>query len=224
MVQKGFMKEFEDSYRYNKLASRLVNDLKDKGITNDRVLEAIYRVPRQFFMPSDLEYMAYEDEAFPIGEGQTISQPYTVAYQTQLLDVQQTDKVLEIGTGSAYQAVILAVLADEVFSIERQRKLFEKNREFKYVAQFTNLYFFYGDGYEGLPEFAPFDKILITAAAPYIPPKLIQQLKAGGILVLPLGKGRPQKMMRITKKESGELDEEFFDSFLFVPMLEGTKD
>ena len=215
------MQQFEDTDHDKKLRRRLVNGIREKGINDVRVLEAINRIPRQFFMPAELADMAYEDRAFPIGEGQTISQPYTVAYQTQLLNVQSEDRILEIGSGSAYQAVILALLADEVFTIERQRKLFEKNREFDYLKRFENLFFFYGDGYEGLPQYAPFDKILITAAAPYVPPKLVEQLIWGGQMVLPLGKEQPQRMMRITKSENGEIREEYFEHFSFVPMLQG---
>src|SRR5215216_3344190 len=169
------MRKFEDTAHDQRLRARLADNIKEKGISDKRVLEAIRMIPRHYFMPADLEERAYEDRPFPIGEGQTISQPYTVAYQTQLLDLQSVDRVLEIGTGSAYQAVILAVLASEVFSIERQKKLYEKNIHFRYLKEFDNLYFFYGDGYKGLPEFAPYDKILITAAAPVVPLELLEQ-------------------------------------------------
>jgi protein-L-isoaspartate(D-aspartate) O-methyltransferase len=218
------MKEYKDTEHFKKLRTALVNGIRDKGIKDNRVLKAIYTIPRQFFMPLGLEDMSYEDRPFPIGEGQTISQPYTVAYQTELLDVQSADRVLEIGTGSGYQAAVLAVLAREVFSIERQKKLFEKHREFNYLKQFDNLYLFYGDGYEGLPDYAPFDKILITAAAPYIPPKLLEQLKWEGKIVLPLGEGKSQQMARITKLDNGEIMEEYFHNFSFVPMLSGKKE
>ncbi|MFL5742880.1 MAG: protein-L-isoaspartate(D-aspartate) O-methyltransferase [Flavisolibacter sp.] len=217
------MKEYKDTENFKKLRARLINGIRDKGIKDNRVLKAIYTIPRQFFMPLDLEDMSYEDRPFPIGEGQTISQPYTVAYQTELLDVQPDDRVLEIGTGSGYQAAVLAILAREVFSIERQKKLFEKHREFNYLKQF-DLYLFYGDGYEGLPDYAPFDKILITAAAPYIPPKLLEQLKWGGKMVLPLGEGKSQQMARIAKLDNGEIMEEYFHNFSFVPMLSGKKE
>jgi protein-L-isoaspartate(D-aspartate) O-methyltransferase len=218
------MVTYQDNDHFKKLRRRLVNQLRDKGITNNRVLQPFYSIPRQFFMPLHLQDMAYEDRPFPIGEGQTISQPYTVAYQTQLLEVQEDHRVLEIGTGSAYQATILALLASEVFSIERQRKLYEKNIHFRYLKEFPNLYLFYGDGYDGLCEFAPFDRILITAAAPFIPPKLIAQLKWNGKMVLPLGAEKPQKMVRITKLNDDEIQEEQFDNFSFVPMLQGTRD
>ena len=222
--RKQIMKEYKDTEHYKKLRTRLVNDIRDKGIDDAKVLKAIYTIPRQFFMPSNMEDMAYEDRPFPIGEGQTISQPYTVAYQTELLDVQPTNRVLEIGTGSGYQAAVLAVLAGEVFSLERQKKLFEKHREFNYLKQFDNLYLFYGDGFEGLPEYAPFDRILITAAAPYVPPKLLEQLKWSGKMVLPLGEGKTQQMARITKLDNGEIIEEYFHNFSFVPMLTGKKE
>lgn len=213
-----------DSDHFKKLRRRLVNQVREKGITNNRVLQALYSIPRHFFMPAHLEELAYDDRPFPIGEGQTISQPYTVAYQTQLLDVNEKHRVLEIGTGSAYQAAILAFLAAEVFSIERQRKLFEKYIHFRYLKEFPNLYLFFGDGYEGLEEFAPFDRILITAAAPYLPPKLLSQLNTGGKMVLPLGAEKPQHMVRITKVNDEETIEERFDNFSFVPMLQGTND
>ena len=215
------MKAYHDTPFFEKNRRSLVNSLRDKGISDPRVLEAIYSIPRQFFMPDDLQEEAYVDKAFPIGEGQTISQPYTVAYQTQLLDVQPASRVLEIGTGSAYQAVILAELARDVFSIERQQKLYLRNKHFHYLKMFNNLHLFYGDGYEGLPDYAPFDRILITAAAPVIPPALIEQLNTGGKMVLPLGKEHPQRMTRITKLPDGSLDEEQFADFLFVPMLKG---
>ena len=213
-----------DTPHHKKLRKQLVNGIRDKGITDLRVLEAIFSIPRQFFMRPDMEEMAYEDRAFPIGEGQTISQPYTVAYQTQLLDVNISHRVLEIGTGSAYQAVVLACLAFEVFSIERQRRFFERNRNFHYLKEFNNLYLYYGDGYEGLPQYAPFDRILVTAAAPFIPPKLVMQLKHGGKMVLPLGDDQSQQMVRITKQEDNTIMKEYFDNFRFVPMLPGRKE
>lgn len=203
---------------------RLVESLHDKGITDVRVLDALNAIPRQYFMNPELIDKAYEDKAFPIAEGQTISQPYTVAYQTQLLQVDPGNKVLEIGTGSTYQAAVLAAMGAEVYTIERQKKLFDKNRNFEYIRSFENIHFFYGDGYEGLPEYAPFDRILVTAAAPHVPPKLVEQLKRGGMMVLPLGVAPVQRMMRLTKLKNDELYEEFFDKFSFVPMLEGKKE
>lgn len=203
---------------------QLVESLQQKGITALRVLDALYAIPRQYFMNPELVDKAYEDKAFPIDEGQTISQPYTVAYQTQLLQVDPGNHVLEIGTGSAYQAAVLAAMGAEVYTIERQKRLFEKNKQFEYIHTFKNIHFFYGDGYEGLPEYAPFDRILVTAAAPEVPPKLVQQLKRGGMMVLPLGTAPVQRMMRITKLKNDQLYEEFFDKFSFVPMLSGKKE
>jgi protein-L-isoaspartate(D-aspartate) O-methyltransferase len=213
-----------DTPHHKKLRKQLVNGIRDKGITDPMVLEAIFDIPRHFFMRPDMEELAYEDKAFPIGEGQTISQPYTVAYQTQLLDVHSSHRVLEIGTGSAYQAVVLAYLAFEVFSIERQKKFFERNNNFYFLENFDNLYLFYGDGYEGLPEYAPFDRILITAAAPFVPPKLVMQLKEGGKMVLPLGDHESQRMVRIIKEKGGKVVQEYFDNFKFVPMLRGKEE
>ena len=215
------MQKFEDSYRHKGLRKKLIDSLRLKGITNEQVLDAMMNIPRHFFLDTALDHIAYQDRAFPIQEGQTISQPYTVAYQTQLFELEPHDKILEIGTGSAYQASVLAEMGAHVFTIERQKKLFELNKEFIFRKKYPNIKFFYGDGFEGLPTFAPFDKILITAAAPFIPPKLIQQLKPGGKMVLPLDDDGMQKMMRITKNEDGSYEEETFSNFSFVPMLKG---
>ena len=215
------MRPTQDTYRYKGLREKLVNEIRVKGISDERVLDAINEVPRHFFLDSAFGERAYEDKAFPIGEGQTISQPYTVAYQTQLLDLQPFMKVLEIGTGSAYQAVVLAKMGVQVYSIERQKKLFDANKQFQYLKSIPSIKLFYGDGYEGLPTFAPFDRVLITAAAPFIPPRLIEQLKPGGKMVIPVGDDKMQRMMRITKMENGAISEEVFDNFLFVPMLGG---
>lgn len=218
------MRTTEDSYLHKGMRKKLVDGIREKGITDENVLEAIMSVPRHFFLDSAFEKHAYEDRAFPIGEEQTISQPYTVAYQSQLLEIKPFDKVLEVGTGSAYQACILAELKAKVFSIERQKKLFEKNKQFKFLSKYPSLRMFFGDGFEGLPTYAPFDKIIITAAAPFIPEKLIAQLKPGGYMVLPLNEGELQRMLRIKKQSDGSLLEERFDQFSFVPMLEGKKD
>jgi protein-L-isoaspartate(D-aspartate) O-methyltransferase len=217
------MRPIEDSYRHKGLRKKLVETVRSKGITDEKVLEAIGNVPRHFFLDSAFDEVAYEDRAFPIGEGQTISQPYTVAYQTQLLEIKTFEKVLEIGTGSAYQAVILAAMGAQVYTIERQKKLFEQNKSFPFLKKYPSIKFFYGDGYEGLPTYAPFDKVLITAAAPEIPEKLIHQLKVKGMMVIPVGSGSVQRMMRISKLENGALKEEVFDNFSFVPMVEGKK-
>ena len=215
------MRKYEDSYRHKGLRKKLIDTLRSKGITDDQVLEAMNNIPRHFFLDSALDETAYEDRAFPISEGQTISQPYTVAYQTQLLMIKPTDKVLEIGTGSIYQASVLAEIGAKVFTIERQKKLFEKTKDFVLKAKYPNIKFFYGDGYEGLPTFAPFDKVIITAAAPFIPPKLIEQLKTGGKMVVPLNEDAHQRMLRLTKNADGSFSEEAFDNFSFVPMLTG---
>jgi protein-L-isoaspartate(D-aspartate) O-methyltransferase len=178
-------------------------------------------VPRHFFLDSAFDQQAYEDKAFPIGSGQTISQPYTVAYQTQLLQCRPFDKVLEIGTGSGYQCAVLASLGTQAFTIERQKPLFDANREFRYLHSFPNIKFFYGDGYEGLPTYAPFDRVIVTAAAPFIPTKLIDQMKIGGVMVIPVNEGDFQRMLRITRISADDINEEKFDLFSFVPMLEG---
>ena len=215
------MRNYEDSYRHKGLRKKLLDSLREKGITDENVLAAMMNIPRHFFLDTALEHIAYQDRAFPIGEGQTISQPYTVAYQTQLLEVAPYQKILEIGTGSAYQAIVLAEMGASVFTIERQRNLFESTKKFVLRSRYPNIKFFYGDGFEGLPTFAPFDKIIITAAAPFIPPKLIDQLKSGGSMIIPLEDNGRQKMMRITKNADGSIDEETFSNFSFVPMLKG---
>ena len=215
------MRKYEDTYRHKGLRKKLIDTLMAKGITDDKVLEAMNNIPRHYFLDSALDEIAYEDRAFPISEGQTISQPYTVAYQTQLLEVKANDKILEIGTGSIYQASVLAEMGAKVFTIERQKKLFEKTRQFIFKSKYPNLKFFYGDGFEGLPTYAPFDKVIITAAAPLIPPKLIDQLKTGGKMIIPLNEDEHQRMLRITKNADGSIMEEAFENFSFVPMLSG---
>ncbi|MBS1750134.1 MAG: protein-L-isoaspartate(D-aspartate) O-methyltransferase [Bacteroidetes bacterium] len=215
------MRKYVDEYRHKGLRRQLINSLRAKGITDEKVLEAMNNTPRHFFMDLALDRIAYEDRAFPIAKDQTISQPYTVAYQTQLLDVKPFEKVLEIGTGSAYQACILAQLGALVFTIERQKTLFDNNKSFEYLRKFPSIKFFYGDGFEGLPTFAPFDKIIITAAAEYVPPKLIEQLKPGGKMVIPVDENKVQRMLRLTRRAEGGADEERFDLFSFVRMREG---
>ncbi len=203
------------------MRKKLIDGIRDKGITDESVLDAMMAVPRHFFLDTALDHKAYEDKAFPIAEGQTISQPYTVAYQTALLKVKPYDRILEIGTGSAYQATLLAAMHAHVYTIERQRKLFDLNRDYVFKNKYPNIKFFYGDGFEGLPTYAPFNKIIITAAAPEIPPKLLEQLKVGGLMVLPLNTGDElQQMKRITKTQEG-ISEETFHNFSFVPMLKG---
>ena len=215
------MRASEDTYRHKGLRKKLVDLVQSKGVTNEKVLAAIGKVPRHFFLDSAFDEVAYEDRAFPIAEKQTISQPYTVAYQTQLLELKPFMKVLEIGTGSAYQATVLAELGVQVFTIERQKKLYEANKKFDFLKKYPNIKMFYGDGYEGLPTYAPFDRVLITAAAPEVPRKLLEQLKIGGMMVIPVGSGDVQTMKRITKEGGGRYSEEVFDRFSFVPMLSG---
>lgn len=204
------------------LRKRLIDELREKGIKDEGVLDAMGRIPRHFFLDPAFERIAYEDRAFPILAGQTISQPYTVAYQTQFLELKKFDKVLEIGTGSAFQACVLAELGASVFTIERQRQLFEHNNHFFYLRKYPRLKRFYGDGFEGLPSYGPFDKVIITAAAPFVPPKLVQQMKVGGIMVIPVDNedGTQQQMRRIVKTED-HYQEEILDNFSFVPMLGG---
>jgi protein-L-isoaspartate(D-aspartate) O-methyltransferase len=215
--------KLEDKHVHKGLRKQMVDLLREKGITDESVLAAINAVPRHYFLDSAFLTHAYEDRAFPIGEGQTISHPHTVAYQTQLLQINKSDKVLEIGTGSVYQATILAEMGARVYTIERQKKLFDLHIDYVFKNKYPTIKFFFGDGFAGLPTYAPFDKIIITAAAPFIPPKLVEQLKPGGIMVLPVneGEGDQQRMIRITKDMNGEITEESFDIFSFVPMLTG---
>lgn len=212
------MLKLEDTYLHKGKRRALVAELRKKGIQSERVLEAINTLPRHFFFDTALISHAYEDKAFPIGEGQTISQPYTVAFQTQLLDVKPGDKILEIGTGSGYQAGILHLLGAEVFTIEYQKKLFDHTSRFLQRLG-IQMHLFYGDGTGGLPAHAPFDKIIVTAGAPVVPEALIQQLKVGGILVIPVGDRKRQAMVKITKKTSKEIQREEFEGFAFVPLL-----
>jgi len=215
------MSKYIDSYQHKGLRKKLVDLLIEKGITDEAVLAAINAIPRHFFLDSAFDKIAYEDRAFPIGEGQTISQPYTVAYQTQLLQIKKMDKVLEIGTGSIYQATVLAEIGARVYTIERQKKLFEAQKNYFFKSKYPNIKFYFGDGFEGLPTFAPFDKVIITAAAPFIPPKLVEQLKVGGMMVIPVDEGDAQRMLRLTKQTDGSMKEESFEQFSFVPMLTG---
>lgn len=207
-----------DSYRHKGMRKKLVESIRRKGISNENILDAINKIPRHLFLDSSFLEFAYEDKPFPIGSGQTISQPYTVAFQTEILDIKKGMKVLEIGSGSGYQACVLEEIGAKVFSIERQKKLYLKTKEFISGLGYK-IRFFYGDGFKGVPAFAQYDRILITAAAPEIPASLIDQLKVGGMLVIPYGEGDIQTMLRLTKLENGKLKEEKFGSFRFVPML-----
>ena len=208
---------FNDSFRHQGLRKKLIEEIRNKGIIDENVLNAMMRLPRHYFFENAFLEFAYADKAFPIAAGQTISQPYTVAYQTHLLDVQKGEKVLEIGTGSGYQTGILCELGAKVFSIERQKELYDKT---KIILEKLNYKpkLFYGDWFKGLPAFAPFDKILITCGAPEIPPELLKQLKTGGLLVVPLGKD-VQTMTTVMKLAENKFETHELDKFRFVPML-----
>ena len=208
-----------DSYKHQGLRKHLVEIIRGKGITDYNVLAAIGKVPRHFFFDSSFLKYAYEDNAFPIGSGQTISQPYTVAFQSQLLMLGKGQKVLEVGTGSGYQACILAEIGAKVFSIERQKSLYDKAVQFLPTLGYR-IKLFYGDGYKGLPAYAPFDKIIVTAGAPYIPDALMEQLKPGGILVIPVGGDDVQEMTTITRISEKEFQKREHGKFRFVPLLE----
>lgn len=211
----------QDTYKHKGMRKLLIQQLRDKGITDERVLEAFDAVPRHFFLDLAFEQQAYSNTAFQIGAGQTISHPYTVAFQTSLLELKKGEKVLEIGTGSGFQTCILSKLGAKVFSIERQKELHLKAKRIIDHFGFTPKLFF-GDGYEGKETFAPFDKILVTCGAPFIPPKLVNQLKVGGIMIIPVGDLETQEMHKITKLSDTEYKEEIFGNFSFVPMLEKT--
>lgn len=208
----------EDNYRHKGLRRGLVNTLIEKGIKSRRVLEAIGKVPRHFFFDNAFLEHAYQDKAFPIGEGQTISQPYTVAFQTQLVEAGPGARVLEIGTGSGYQCCILLEMGAEVYTIEFNKVLYERTRKFLPAIGYK-AHFFLGDGSRGLPNFAPYDAILVTAGAPTVPQALVEQLATGGRLVIPVGDDKSQKMIRIIKKEGNKLVKETYDNFSFVPLL-----
>lgn len=210
----------QDTFRHKGLRLKLIEEIRGKGIKDEKVLEAMNKVPRHAFMESGFVELAYKDRAFPIGAGQTISQPYTVAFQTQLLEVKNNEKILEIGTGSGYQTAILFAMGAKVYTIERQRELFLKAQtllmQMGYRANF-----FYGDGNEGLPSYAPFDKILITAGATEIPKALLPQLKVGGRMVLPLGDSSSQVMTLVEKISETEYRTSEHGTFSFVPLLKG---
>ena len=207
----------EDNYRQRGLRNKLVKVLQNKGIKDNRTLAAIGKVPRHVFFENAFLEHAYQDKAFPIGEGQTISQPYTVAFQTEKLEVKPGDKVLEIGTGSGYQACVLLEMGAKVFTIEYNKKLYETAKAFLPKLGYKP-FFFFGDGSKGIPAKAPYDKIIVTAGAPVVPDALIDQLGDGGILVIPVGDRNKQVMLKITKK-NGKLTKEEFDYFSFVPLL-----
>ena len=207
-----------DNFRHKGLRLKLVNLLRDKGIIDENVLMAISKIPRHLFLDKAFLKFAYQDKAFPIGANQTISNPYTVAYQTELLKLKAKDKVLEIGTGSGYQTAVLLELKTQVYSIERQKKLYEKTKKFLPKMGYQAMFFF-GDGYKGLKKFAPFDKIIVTAGAPFIPKDLVSQLKIGGRMVIPVGNADSQKMILICKNSKNDIKQSVFDNFSFVPLL-----
>ncbi|HPM32023.1 MAG TPA: protein-L-isoaspartate(D-aspartate) O-methyltransferase [Chryseolinea sp.] len=207
----------EDNYKQRGLRNKLVKKLVEKGIKDERVLAAIGQVPRHVFFENALLDHAYQDKAFPIGEGQTISQPYTVAFQTEKLEIKPGDKVLEIGTGSGYQACVLLEVGAKVYTIEYNRNLYERCKDFLPTLGYKP-FFFFGDGSKGLPVKAPYDKIIVTAGAPIVPNALTDQLAEGGILIIPVGDRQKQMMLRIRKK-NGKLIQEEFENFAFVPLL-----
>ncbi len=212
------LSKLTDTFRHKGLRNNLIELLRTKGILDDNVLNAMTIIPRHFFFDSSFLEFAYEDKAFPIGSGQTISQPYTVAFQSELLKVEKGMRVLEVGTGSGYQASVLAEMGAKVYTIERQKLLYD-NLKLQNPPLSYRIKLFYGDGYAGLPAFAPFDRILITAAAPFIPEALVNQLKTGGILVAPVGKNDVQIMTRVTKLSETEIKTDTHGTFRFVPML-----
>jgi len=210
--------KFVDNYREQGARKKLVGLLKEKGISDDRVLAAIRKVPRHYFFDQTFWAQAYKDIAFPIGDGQTISQPYTVAYQTELLHIQTNDKVLEIGTGSGYQTCILLELGANVYTIERQENLYKRVTQVLPKMGYQAA-FFCGDGSKGILEHAPYDKILVTAGAPLVPEILLKQLKIGGILVIPVGDEKSQKMLTILRINETHYDKIILDTFRFVPLI-----
>jgi protein-L-isoaspartate(D-aspartate) O-methyltransferase len=215
----------EDEYLFRGKRKRLVEQLRVKGIKDEQVLGAIEKVPRHLFFdqstarPALLDH-AYSDKALPIGAGQTISHPYTVAFQTEQLSVKPGEKVLEIGTGCGYQTAVLLEIGAKVYSIERQKTLFDKTKLFLPFIGYASAKLVYGDGYKGLPQFAPFDKIIVTAGAPYIPNDLLSQLKVGGCMIIPIGEGEQQEMVWLKKTSETGFDKKVLGSFKFVPLLQ----
>lgn len=209
----------KDTPKHKGLRNQLVDTLKEKGITDTSVLEAIRKIPRHLFLDSSFENFAYQDKAFPIGAGQTISQPYTVAFQSQLLEVKKEDKILEIGTGSGYQTAVLCLMGAKVYSVERQNELFKKTSLLLPKMGIRPKYMSFGDGYKGLPNYAPFDSIIVTAGASFIPQALMSQLKVGGRLVIPLGE-EEQIMTMLIRKNETQFEKHEYGTFRFVPLLE----
>lgn len=212
----------KDTYRHKGLRRRLVNELEKKGIRDEQVLAAMGALPRHFFLEKAFEEWAYEDKPFPIGNEQTISQPYTVAYMSALLEVRPREKILEIGTGSGYQAAVLALLGGRVFTVERHETLYLQAQERLRSMDMSAIRCYHRDGFKGLPEFAPFQKIMVTAGAPTVPEALRQQLAIGGVMVIPVGE-KAQKMHRIERIDEHHYDEKIMGDFRFVPFLKGLK-
>ena len=208
----------QDTFRHKGMRRQLIKSIGKKGISNGAVLDALNEIPRHLFMDSSFLEFAYEDKPFPIGSGQTISQPYTVAFQTELLEVKKGDKILEVGTGSGYQACVLIEMGAKVYTIERQRSLFMKTKQLLSELNYHPKKMIYGDGYKGLPTYAPFDKVIVTAGAPFVPEALLEQLKVGGLLVIPVGTD-VQVMKRIIKLDGDNYKEEEHGLFQFVPLL-----
>jgi len=219
----------EDEYLFKGKRKRLVEQLRLKGIKNEQVLSAIEKIPRHLFFdpttgrPALLDH-AYSDKALPIGAGQTISHPYTVAFQTEQLELKAGEKILEIGTGCGYQTSVLIEMGAKVYSIERQKKLFDKTKLFLPYIGYSSAKLIYGDGYKGLPQYAPYDKIIVTAGAPYIPNDLLAQLKIGGIILIPLGEGETQEMVWLKKMSESNFDKKILGIFKFVPLLQNKSD
>lgn len=210
-----------DTYKHKGMRKRLIDSLRERKVLNSNVLDAMMKIPRHLFLDNAFDEWAYKDTAFQIDSQQTISQPYTVAFQSTLLEVKNGDKILEIGTGSGYQAAVLEELGAHVYSIERHELLFRKSSILLKKLGYTGTRVFFGDGFLGLPKHAPFDKILVTAAAPNIPAKLVEQLKIGGILVIPYGEGEIQEMLKFIKMKNSSMEKQSFGQFKFVPLLKG---
>lgn len=212
---------YRDTYRHKGLRKKLAAILYEKGIRDKNVLSAIEDIPRHFFLEKAFEDWAYQDKAFPIGNDQTISHPYTVAYQTELLNIKKREKVMEVGTGSGYQAAVLSYLGARVYTIERQEDLHFKSQKILKSMGFEGIRYYFRDGYKGLPEFAPFDKIIVTAGAKEVPEALQKQLTIGGFLVIPVGDDKDQQMLKITRISETTFQKETLDTFRFVPFLKG---
>jgi protein-L-isoaspartate(D-aspartate) O-methyltransferase len=211
----------EDTHMHKGMRKKLIAELRNKRIFDEKILTAMAKVPRHQFVPKGFDVWAYQDVAFPIGSDQTISQPYTVAFQTQLLEIRPGDKILEIGTGSGYQAAILSELGANVFTLERQESLYHQTASALKKMRYLSIRCYLRDGFEGLPKHAPFDKIIITCGAPNIPPVLLEQLNVHGVMIIPVNEGKDQIMKRIYKRPGNHFEEEAHGLFRFVPFLEG---